>query len=64
MEAEAMDFDEAQRLPHRDRVVGLRVKGHRMPFGGSWVIEGEDIVLRDPPTDMEPKGEGHAVFGR
>jgi hypothetical protein len=50
---ETIDFDTARALPHKERTIGLRVRSEVPPFGGTWKRDGEDLVLIEPPTNLE-----------
>jgi hypothetical protein len=51
----ALSFHEARNLEGKDRVVGIKVKGNVMPFGGSWSYDknADELTLTEPPTAMK-----------
>jgi hypothetical protein len=49
-----VDFDDAKKIPEYyriPRVPALRIKGHRAPFGGLWLIKGNEIHLLGRPKE-------------
>jgi hypothetical protein len=47
-----VDYDAAARILRCYRVAGLRITGNIAPFGGSWIQQGNEIILTEAPTQQ------------